>query len=73
MRSYPFLTLIDRHGGWLSAGVALGILGLSLALLPAPSWVSVALACLVALTIWLSLRVLTDIVRLLSETLIPRP
>ena len=73
MRNFPFLSLIERHGGWLSAGIALGFLGLCLCLPPAFSWPGAALACLVAVTIWLLLRVLTDIVRLLSETLIPRP
>jgi len=76
MREYPFLRLFDGYGAWLSLVIALGFLGLTLLLLAQSSLLNMAgaaLALLGAVVLWLFLRTLTDIVKLLSETLIPRP
>jgi hypothetical protein len=75
MESYPYLLLVERHGQWLSAALALGFLGLGLCLTMAasPNWLGAALVLLGSLAIWGFMRLLTDVARLLSETLIPRP
>lgn len=74
MDRYPFIAMFERHGAWLSAVMAFGFLALVLII----GWNSlnpaiVAFAALGAAVVWLLLRTLTEIIRLLSETLIPRP
>ena len=74
MDRYPFIALFERHGAWLSAVIALGFLVLVLLIgRSSLNLTIVALDVLSAVVIWLLLRTLTEIVRLLSETLIPRP
>lgn len=74
MDRYPFIALFERYGAWLSAFVALGFFALVLYLgLDSLKPTTVALAVVGAAVVWLLLRTFTEIVRLLSETLIPRP
>ena len=75
MGRYPFIALFERHGVTLSLAIALVFLGLGLLLVQQSALGPGAalLAVLGAAVLWLLLRMLTDIVRLLSETLIPRP
>jgi hypothetical protein len=75
MRSYPYLVLMERHGSWLSVIVALGVLLFGVALAPPGPhhWVGIAVSVAAAVLAWGFMRLLTDISRLLSETLIPRP
>lgn len=74
MDRYPFIALFERHGARMSAVIALGFLVLVLLIgssLLKPA--TVAFAILGSAVVWLLLRTMTEIVRLLSETLIPRP
>lgn len=75
MRDYPFLRLFERYGTWLSLAVSLAFLCLALLVIRqfVPDLIGATLAFLGAVVLWLFLQTLTEIIRLLSETLIPRP
>lgn len=75
MGSFPCLGFLERNGVWLSAALALSflVIGLYGTMVEAPNTFGAILVVLGAIAVWGLMRLLSEIARLLSETLIPRP
>lgn len=72
--AYPTIAFLVRHGGWLFALIALLPLAGSAALLAsgAPPW-ALAAGAIASAVAYLLLRAFLELIRVISDLLLPRP